>query len=57
MPAAARELLNPGSPLRRHAMAFPASAAWAVLMAERPDLAAEPIVAGWADAGYPLDGR
>ena len=57
MPEAARELLNPGSPLRRHAMVFPASAAWAVLMAKRPDLAAEPIVAGWADAGYPLVAR
>lgn len=38
-------------------MAFPVPAAWAVLMVERPDLAAEPIVAGWADAGYPLVAR
>jgi phosphoribosyl-dephospho-CoA transferase len=40
--------------LRRHAMVTVAPAAWAALMAARPDLAAEPLVAGWAGAGHPL---
>src|SRR5262245_50233925 len=38
----------------RHTMIQPSAAAWSALMAERSDLAAEPLVAGWAEAGYPL---
>jgi hypothetical protein len=38
----------------RHTMVKPSPRAWAALMAQRPDLANEPFVAGWADAGYPL---
>src|SRR5271165_4792320 len=41
-------------PYRRHAMLTPAPQAWAALVAGRPDLAGEPLVPGWADAGYPL---
>ncbi len=44
-------------PLRRHMMATPASQAWAALVAARPDLSEEPLLAGWADAGYPLVAR
>ena len=38
----------------RHTMVKPLSRAWAALMMQRPDLASEPLVAGWADAGFPL---
>lgn len=38
-------------------MATPAPRAWAALLAARPDLAQEPLVAGWAQAGYPLVAR
>jgi len=38
----------------RHTMVKPSPRAWAALMAQRPALANEPLVAGWADAGYPL---
>lgn len=38
----------------RHTMVKPSPRAWAALIAQRPDLANEPLVAGWADAGYPL---
>jgi phosphoribosyl-dephospho-CoA transferase len=38
----------------RHNMVHPAPAAWADLLAERPDMAREPLLAGWADAGFPL---
>ena len=38
----------------RHTMVKPSPRAWAALMAQHPDLANEPLVAGWADAGYPL---
>jgi len=38
----------------RHTMVKPSPRAWAALMAQHPDLANEPFVAGWADAGYPL---
>ncbi|HEX3350607.1 MAG TPA: malonate decarboxylase holo-[acyl-carrier-protein] synthase [Acetobacteraceae bacterium] len=40
--------------LRRHAMVNPSPPAWAALMALRSDLAEEPLVAGWAQARYPL---
>jgi malonate decarboxylase holo-[acyl-carrier-protein] synthase len=40
--------------LPRHTMIKPSPRAWAALMAQRPDLANRPFVAGWADAGYPL---
>ncbi|MBB3148954.1 phosphoribosyl-dephospho-CoA transferase [Phyllobacterium trifolii] len=38
----------------RHTMVKPSPRAWSALMAQRPDLANEPLVAGWVDAGYPL---
>lgn len=38
----------------RHTMVKPSSRAWAALMTQRPDLANEPLVAGWADACFPL---
>lgn len=38
----------------RHTMVKSSSCAWAALMMQRPDLADEPLVAGWADAGFPL---
>lgn len=41
-------------PLRRHGMVYPSPPAWAALVALRADLAAEPLVAGWGWAGYPL---
>jgi malonate decarboxylase holo-[acyl-carrier-protein] synthase len=40
--------------LPRHTMVKPSPRAWAALMVQRPDLAKKPVVAGWADAGYPL---
>lgn len=44
-------------PLARHTMVKPAPRAWAALVASRPDLAGEPLLAGWAEAGYPLVAR
>lgn len=44
-------------PLPRHTMVTPAPAAWAALLAARPDLAREPLLARWASAGYPLVAR
>ena len=41
-------------PLPRHTMVSPSPSAWAALMVARSDLAAEPLVAGWARAGHPL---
>jgi phosphoribosyl-dephospho-CoA transferase len=38
----------------RHTMVKPSPRAWATLMAQRPDFANEPLVAGWVDTGYPL---
>ena len=38
-------------------MVTAAPPAWAALMAARPDLAVDPLVAGWADAGRPLVAR
>ncbi|WP_413990972.1 malonate decarboxylase holo-[acyl-carrier-protein] synthase [Labrys okinawensis] len=43
--------------LPRHTMVAPAPAAWAALLAARPDLAREPLLARWASAGYPLVAR
>jgi phosphoribosyl-dephospho-CoA transferase len=40
--------------MARHSMVHPAPAAWAELLAARPDMAREPLLAGWADAGFPL---
>lgn len=40
--------------LHRHAMVTLAPEAWATLMADRRDLAGDPLVAGWATSGYPL---
>jgi phosphoribosyl-dephospho-CoA transferase len=40
--------------LRRHALVRVDPAAWATLLADRPDLAGVPILAGWAAAGWPL---
>jgi malonate decarboxylase holo-[acyl-carrier-protein] synthase len=44
-------------PLPRHSMAVPKAEAWTSLLAGRPDLAAEPLLSGWAQAGYPLVAR
>jgi malonate decarboxylase holo-[acyl-carrier-protein] synthase len=38
----------------RHSMVHAAPMAWAELLAARPDMAREPLLAGWADAGFPL---
>jgi len=38
----------------RHTMVNPDPAAWAELLVARPDMAREPLLAGWADAGFPL---
>jgi malonate decarboxylase holo-[acyl-carrier-protein] synthase len=43
--------------LPRHTMITPAPAAWVALLATRPDLAREPLLAGWAASGYPLVAR
>ena len=40
--------------LRRHALVRVDPAAWVTLLADRPDLAGVPILAGWAEAGWPL---
>jgi hypothetical protein len=40
--------------LRRRAMVITSPSSWPALMALRSDLAEEPLVAGWARAGYPL---
>ncbi|MCB8877126.1 malonate decarboxylase holo-[acyl-carrier-protein] synthase [Acidisoma silvae] len=39
---------------RRHWMLTPNRNAWAGLLARRPDLASEPLVAAWAERGFPL---
>jgi phosphoribosyl-dephospho-CoA transferase len=43
--------------LPRHTMVTPRPRAWRALLAARPELAHERLVAGWADAGYPLVAR
>ena len=40
--------------LRRHDLVVVSRAAWQSLLAERRDLAGEPVVAGWVDRGWPL---
>jgi len=40
--------------LRRHDLVFVSPAAWRALLEPHPDLAREPLVAGWADRGWPL---
>jgi phosphoribosyl-dephospho-CoA transferase len=42
---------------RRHDMIFVSPAAWRALLETRDDLAAEPLVAGWIDRGWPLVAR
>ena len=44
--------MNPSLP--RHAMLTPSCAAWGQALVVRPDLARLPLVAGWADRGFPL---
>lgn len=41
-------------PLARHHMVKTSAAGWAAVMNRYPELASEPIVAGWAHAGRPL---
>ncbi|UPK34328.1 malonate decarboxylase holo-[acyl-carrier-protein] synthase [Bradyrhizobium sp. 186] len=41
-------------PLARHSMVKASAAGWAAVMNRDPELASEPIVAGWAHAGRPL---
>ncbi|TYL93412.1 malonate decarboxylase holo-[acyl-carrier-protein] synthase [Bradyrhizobium rifense] len=41
-------------PLVRHSMVKVSTAGWAAAMGRYPELASEPIVAGWAQAGRPL---
>jgi phosphoribosyl-dephospho-CoA transferase len=40
--------------LRRHDLIFVSPAAWRALLESHPGLAQEPLVAGWADRGWPL---
>jgi phosphoribosyl-dephospho-CoA transferase len=49
---------NRNSPmLRRHDMIFVSPTAWRDLLETRDDWAAEPLVAGWVDRGWPLVAR
>ncbi|WP_234686006.1 malonate decarboxylase holo-[acyl-carrier-protein] synthase [Bradyrhizobium monzae] len=41
-------------PLARHSMVKASAAGWAAVMNRYPELASEPMVAGWAHAGRPL---
>ena len=41
-------------PLARHSMVRASASGWAAVMNRYPELASEPIVAGWASAGRPL---
>ena len=43
-----------GPDLHRHRLVFVAAAAWDDVLLARPDLAVEPVVATWADRGWPL---
>jgi phosphoribosyl-dephospho-CoA transferase len=43
--------------LRRHDLVFVSPGAWRSLVNDRADLAGEPLVAGWADRGWPLIAR
>ncbi len=43
--------------MRRHDLIFVSAAGWRSLLAMRADLAADPLVAGWVDKGWPLIGR
>jgi phosphoribosyl-dephospho-CoA transferase len=45
------------STFRRHDLIFVSPVAWQALLETRDDLAAEPIVAGWIDRGWPLIAR
>ncbi|MDE2238429.1 MAG: malonate decarboxylase holo-[acyl-carrier-protein] synthase [Rhodospirillales bacterium] len=42
------------TPHARHWLATPSIGAWEGLLAARPDLAAEPLVAGWAERRWPV---
>ncbi len=44
-------------PIRRHDLIFVSRAGWRAMLATRPDLAADPLVATWVDKGWPLVGR
>ena len=44
-------------PMRRHDLIFVSPTAWRSLLETRGDLAADPLVARWADKGWPLVGR
>jgi phosphoribosyl-dephospho-CoA transferase len=44
-------------PIRRHDLIFVSSRGWRALLAERADLAAEPLLARWVANGWPLVGR
>ncbi|MEI9988407.1 MAG: malonate decarboxylase holo-[acyl-carrier-protein] synthase [Rhizomicrobium sp.] len=44
-------------PMRRHDLVYLRLAAWQALLATRPDLAADPLVASWVGKGWPLIGR
>jgi phosphoribosyl-dephospho-CoA transferase len=49
---------NRNSPTpRRHELIFVSKAAWRALLETRDDLAAEPLVTGWIDRGWPLVAR
>ena len=48
---------QPDRPPRRHDLIFVSPAAWRRLLETRDDLATEPLVAGWADRGWPLVAR
>lgn len=43
--------------LRRHDLAYVSPAAWRLALQSQPELATEPLVAGWADRGWPLIAR
>ncbi len=43
--------------MKRHDLIFVSPAAWRAVLATRPDLTAEPLVASWVDNGWPLVGR
>jgi phosphoribosyl-dephospho-CoA transferase len=44
-------------PIERHRMVWVDPAMWGAVIANEPTLACEPLIAGWAKAGWPVIGR
>ncbi len=50
-------MADPTLPIERHRLVWVAPDAWAQVLADRPDLADDPLTTAWASKGWPLVGR